>query len=133
MGSFQLDNLIWLLVKPGTAEHGTPEQQNSGTAKFRNTGTAKILNLVQILKSLAGGDLSFEYLFRRKSIVKRGDRCDAGHMEIESSQKVFVPKIGFTYIFHEVFLNSFKYCVFTYYMLDTCLWRATTSLGLNMF
>ena len=54
---------MWLLVKPGTAEHRTMEHQNTGTVKFRNTGTAKILNLVQILKSLAGGgggDLSFE-------------------------------------------------------------------------
>ena len=31
----------WLLVKPGTPEHGTPEQHHSGT---RNTGTLKILN-----------------------------------------------------------------------------------------
>ena len=53
----------WLLVKPGTPEHQNTEHQNTGTAKFRNTGTAKILNLVQILKSLAGGGLSFENYF----------------------------------------------------------------------
>ena len=39
----------------GTPEHRNTEHQNTGTVKFRNTGTAKILNLVQILKSLAGG------------------------------------------------------------------------------
>ena len=45
-----------------------------------------MLNLVQILKSFAGGgDLSFEWLFRRKSIVERG--LD---MEMEWSQKAFV-------------------------------------------
>jgi hypothetical protein len=44
--------LIWLLVKPGTPEHGTPEQHHSGT---QNTGTLKILNLLKIQKILRGG------------------------------------------------------------------------------
>ena len=38
-----------------TRNSGTPEHQNTRTVKFRNTGTAKVLNLVQILKSFAGG------------------------------------------------------------------------------
>ena len=41
-----------LLVKPGTPEHGTPEQHHSGT---RNTGTLKILNLLKIRKKNTGG------------------------------------------------------------------------------
>jgi polyisoprenoid-binding protein YceI len=44
--------LIGLLVKPGTPEHGTPEQHHSGT---RNTGTLKILNLLKIQKKNTGG------------------------------------------------------------------------------
>ena len=45
----------------GTPEHRNTEHQNNGIVKFGNTGTAKILNLVQILKSFAGGrNLSFE-------------------------------------------------------------------------
>jgi hypothetical protein len=41
-----------LLVKPGTPEHGTPEQHHSGT---RNTGTLKIFNLLKIREKNTGG------------------------------------------------------------------------------
>ena len=41
-----------LLVKPGTPEHGSPEQHHSGK---RNTGAPKILNLLKIRKKLPGG------------------------------------------------------------------------------
>ena len=44
--------IMAIIVKPGTTEHGTPEQHHSGT---RNTGTLKILNLLKIRKKNTGG------------------------------------------------------------------------------
>jgi hypothetical protein len=52
-----------LLVKPGTPEHGSPEQHHSGK---RNTGAPKILNLLKIRKKLpGGGGLLLEKLLRK--------------------------------------------------------------------
>ena len=81
-----------LLVKPGTAEHrstGTPEHRNSKIPEHRNTGTAKILNLVQILKSLAGGG-GGEFILRIISSQvnrRKWTRVDPSDTDIESSQK----------------------------------------------
>ena len=73
----------------GTPEHRNTEHRNSKIPEHRNTGTAKILNLVQILKSLAGGGEEFILRIIVSSQVdrRRWTRVDSSDTDIESSQK----------------------------------------------
>ena len=71
----------------GTPEHGTPEHRNSKIPEHRNTGTAKILNLVQILKSLAGGGIILRIIVSSQVDRRRWTRVDPSDTDIESSQK----------------------------------------------
>jgi hypothetical protein len=61
------DKVAGLLVKPGTPEHGTPEQHHSG---IRNTRTPKIpLNLLKIRggKITGGCEIQLQIKLFRKS------------------------------------------------------------------
>ena len=91
---------VWLLLKPGTAEHRNTEHRNSKIPEHRNTGTAKILNLVQILKSLAGGgEFILRIIVSSQVDRRRWTRVDPSDTDIESSQKGICINILISFVY----------------------------------